>query len=864
MQSRSRFRGRDPPPSSGGRYRRRSPSPRRHHRGRDPPPPSHPQRRTPDRPRRQEEDRLPLPPHVHVPPDLLLAAADRRSRADVLLEAGRLAAHYLVAQGVIPEHRLRAREDPKHNRPDTLAAASNHDDDPRWRRNGNKGDDDRLSRRSGWDRRSNSFDSRRKYNDAGADRGGRRSHDYDDQRRPTMSRSYSQNDRRVSSDSRLDRRRRSRSRSRSRSRTRTRSYNYGSSRRESDWRAGGGDLDHTKVPEPGIVRDGDADDVPRDLKAPPRSVVVLETKESASQAAANEDTAEAESEIIEVDQAQDIYGDEDEDGDNAVAGFNDANVGDINVTQHKLSNSNEDDVHPSESDEESVHRQSQFSDAEEGMEAPISPRDACLVEPVAEEVRDEMEAPQSEVQTDNADLSKDEQDLPAWYGIFDLNVVESQENCEMVEISNGSPLDNVHDSVPDLVGQMSQGANCVTSGTQVQDEHAVDNHQLEDEQVPLNQSIGTNDFNNEQGLGNQTGDEHGQDNHQLEDDEIHINHVMDVHNLDNSLMNSEEMLLKRCADEHTDHGHQMETEEMLLNQGQSTSVQVLENYNMNGEQVQLNHEADEHSGDDHPIKNEQMLLNHVMGVHALDNYDLNSEQMLLNNGAGKQAADSAQLQEDQMLLDQAADGQTTLHDHSIGQMIPLINLEDDYEEQSDTIEFLESKSDTLCKLTENVLPEHIYSQGQQTSSIPDHPQTNVPATAASSVTLNHGNRWTGRGATVAQRKRTVKLCVTVQLIRQRWLAARNLATVTGFRAADLTREMELLIATASKFRLHTMRSSGCLNNSKTSGPMPVALRIEKVERLIRQINWTDRRAGMPLYILTYVGASAHSFLPSLT
>uniref|UniRef100_A0A0E0KX71 Uncharacterized protein n=1 Tax=Oryza punctata TaxID=4537 RepID=A0A0E0KX71_ORYPU len=782
MQSRSRFRGRDPPPSSGGRYRRRSPSPRRHHRGRDPPPPSHPQRRTPDRPRRQEEDRLPLPPHVHVPPDLLLAAADRRSRADVLLEAGRLAAHYLVAQGVIPEHRLRAREDPKHNRPDTLAAASNHDDDPRWRRNGNKGDDDRLSRRSGWDRRSNSFDSRRKYNDAGADRGGRRSHDYDDQRRPTMSRSYSQNDRRVSSDSRLDRRRRSRSRSRSRSRTRTRSYNYGSSRRESDWRAGGGDLDHTKVPEPGIVRDGDADDVPRDLKAPPRSVVVLETKESASQAAANEDTAEAESEIIEVDQAQDIYGDEDEDGDNAVAGFNDANVGDINVTQHKLSNSNEDDVHPSESDEESVHRQSQFSDAEEGMEAPISPRDACLVEPVAEEVRDEMEAPQSE---------------------------------------------------------MSQGANCVTSGTQVQDEHAVDNHQLEDEQVPLNQSIGTNDFNNEQGLGNQTGDEHGQDNHQLEDDEIHINHVMDVHNLDNSLMNSEEMLLKRCADEHTDHGHQMETEEMLLNQGQSTSVQVLENYNMNGEQVQLNHEADEHSGDDHPIKNEQMLLNHVMGVHALDNYDLNSEQMLLNNGAGKQAADSAQLQEDQMLLDQAADGQTTLHDHSIGQMIPLINLEDDYEEQSDTIEFLES-------------------------NIPDHPQTNVPATAASSVTLNHGNRWTGRGATVAQRKRTVKLCVTVQLIRQRWLAARNLATVTGFRAADLTREMELLIATASKFRLHTMRSSGCLNNSKTSGPMPVALRIEKVERLIRQINWTDRRAGMPLYILTYVGASAHSFLPSLT
>lgn len=452
------------------------------------------------------------------------------------------------------------------------------------------------------------------------------------------------------------------------------------------------------MPEPGIVRDGDADvgygdadDVPRDLKAPPRSVVVMETKESASQAAANEDTAEVESEIIEVDQAQDIYGDDDDDGDDAVAAFNYPSVAEINVTQHKLSNSNEDVVHPSQSDEEPLHRQSQFSDAEEGMEGPISPRDSCLVEPVAEEVRDGMEAPQSEVETDNADLTKDEQDLPAWYGIFDLNVVESQENCEMVEISNDSPLDNGRDSVPDQVGQMSQGANCVTSGTQGQDEHAFDNHQSEDEQVPLNQRNGTDDFNNEQGVGNQTGDEHGQDNHQLEDDQMHINHVMDVHTLDNGLMNGEEMLLKRCADEHTDHGHLVETEEMLLNQGQSTSVQVLENYNMNGEQVQLNHDADEHSGDDRPIKNEQMLLNHVMGVHDLDNHDQNSEQMLLNNGAGKQAADSAQLQEDQMLLDQAADGQATLHGQSIGQMIPVINLEDDYEEQSDTIEFSESK-----------------------------------------------------------------------------------------------------------------------------------------------------------------------------
>ncbi|KAF0895589.1 hypothetical protein E2562_013901 [Oryza meyeriana var. granulata] len=706
MQSRSRIRGREPPPpSSGGRYRRRSPSPRHHRRGRDPPPPSQLQRRSP----RRQEDRLPVPPDVVV-----VGAGDRRSRADILLEAGRLAAHYLVAQGVIPERRLHAREDTtKHNpssRPEPLAAGgyarkrddTYHDDDPRWRRNGgsddwcrDKGDDDRLPRRSGWDRRSHSFDGRRKYNDGsggGVDRGGRRSHEYDEQRRPTMSRSYSQNDRRVSSDSRLDRRRRSRSRSRSRSRTRTRSSNYGS-RRDSDWRAGGGNLDRTKVPEPGIVRDGDedyhdADDVPRDLKAPPRSVVVVEMNESANQAAATQGT-EVESEIIEVDHGQDICGDED--GENAVAGFNDADVGEINVAQHELSNSNLDNVHPSESDEEQVHRQSKFRDAEEDMEAPISPREACLIEPVAEEIKNKMEAPQSEVETDIGDLSKDEQELPAWYGIFDLNVVKSQENCDMVEISSDPPLDNGRDSVPDLVGQMSQRANCISSGTQSQDEHAVDNHQLEDEQVLPNQSIGTHDLSNEERLGNQTGDEHGQDNHQLEDDQMHINHGIDVHNLDNGLLNSEEMLLKKCTDEHVDHGRQMETEQMFLNQGQSTSVEVLEINHMNGEQSQLSHDADEHSGDDHPIKNEQMLLNHVMGVHVLNNYDLNSEQMLVNNGAGQHAADSAQLQEGQMLLDQAADGQATLHNQSIGRMIPVINLVDDYEEQSDTIEFLESK-----------------------------------------------------------------------------------------------------------------------------------------------------------------------------
>ncbi|KAG8044048.1 hypothetical protein GUJ93_ZPchr0458g22725 [Zizania palustris] len=707
MQPRSRIRGREPPPppSSGGRYRRRSPSPRHPRRGRDPPPPSQPHRRSPDRSRRHED---------RPPPDVL-GAGDRRSRADILLDVSRLAAHYLVAQGVLPEHLLQAREDPKHNpssRPEPPAAGgyarkrddTYHDDDQRWRRNGcaanwgrDKRDDDRLSRRSGWDKRSHSFDERRKYNDGGGgvDPGGRRSHEYDEQRRPTMSRSYSQNDRRPSSDVKVDRRRRSRSRSR----TRTRSSNLGSSRRDSDWRAGSGELDHTKVSEPVIVHDGDldlddTDDMPRDLKAPPRSVVVVETNEDASQAAAMENT-EVESEIIGFDHGQDNCGDEN--GENADVGFNDADVGEINTTKHQLSSSNLDDVHLSGSDEEPVSRQSQFSDAEGGMEAPESSSDACSIEPVAEEIRDGMEALQTEVKTDVGDLSKDEQELPAWYGIFDLNVVESQENCEMAGISSDPPLDDGCDSVPDLVGHMSQRANCGASGTQGQGEHAVDNQQVEDARLLLNQSIGTHDFNkydlsNEQRIGNQTADEHGHDNiHQLEDDEMHINHGMDVHGFHNYLLKNEEMLLKQCADEHEYHKHETETEQILLNQGQGTSVQALDNYHMNGEQLLVNHGAGEHSDDDHPIKNEQMLINHVVGVHDLNNYDLSSEQILLNNGADKQAAYSGWLKEGQMQLDQAADGKATLHNQGIARMVRAINLEDDCDEQPDMIQFLESK-----------------------------------------------------------------------------------------------------------------------------------------------------------------------------
>jgi len=202
MQPRSRIRGRDPPSASGGgagggRYRRRSPPPPHQRR------PPQPQRRSPERP---------LPPRRYDD-NLLPDIADRRSRADILLEAGRLAAHYLVEQGVLPVHVLRAREDPNHKpapRHEPPATYGRKLDEPRSRRNAGdwgraREDHDTQPRRSNWDRRSQSFDARRKYNDAGdVDRAGRRTREYQEPKRPPMSRSYSHNDRRPSADSRVD------------------------------------------------------------------------------------------------------------------------------------------------------------------------------------------------------------------------------------------------------------------------------------------------------------------------------------------------------------------------------------------------------------------------------------------------------------------------------------------------------------------------------------------------------------------------------------------------------------------------------------------------------------------------------------
>jgi hypothetical protein len=86
------------------------------------------------------------------------------------------------------------------------------------------------------------------------------------------------------------------------------------------------------------------------------------------------------------------------------------------------------------------------------------------------------------------------------------------------------------------------------------------------------------------------------------------------------------------------------------------------------------------------MESEVMLL--PTGVHDLHGYDLNSEQMLLHDGAEKHALDSCHLTDGQMLFDQSAGGQAIVRNMGNGRTIPLINLEDDYEEQSGTRGFL--------------------------------------------------------------------------------------------------------------------------------------------------------------------------------
>uniref|UniRef100_A0A0A8YY88 Uncharacterized protein n=1 Tax=Arundo donax TaxID=35708 RepID=A0A0A8YY88_ARUDO len=547
-----------------------------------------------------------------------------------------------------------------------------------------------------------------------------------------MSRSYSHNDRRPSADGRMDRRRRSRSRSR----TRTRS-DYRGSKRDSDWRAGNRDLDHTKVPHSGIihpaggdgdVRYADVDEMPRQPMVP-SSVVVADINGSAGQALAIKD-GQMESEIVGLDHAQDISEDEDgefaegisededgefaedisenEDGELAFAGLNDEDGGEMDVSQHQMSDV---DVHPLESVEEPMQMQSQLSSVEEKNETGIAHTDASMVEPLAEnnvcsEVRYEMEAPQSEVETGVGDLNRDEQELPAWYRIFDLNIVEIPEGCAVSEISSGPPADHFSDSVPDLVIRMNQQANYDTSQIQCQDGNAGSNHLLEDGHDSNNYNVNNeadehapDDTSEIQGQDEHAGVNHlvedGRDlikydlingadecapGHLLNNEELLLNQGMAVHHSDNCHLSNEQMLLEQNADEQEYDNHQMENEQMPI--GQDTTVQGLDSLHVNDGPLLLSHDADEHRDEYHQMEPEPRHF--PLGVHDLDSYDLNSERLLLNNGADQHAADICHLKDGQMLLDQVADGEARVHNVDNGRMVPVIDLEDDYEQQSDT------------------------------------------------------------------------------------------------------------------------------------------------------------------------------------
>ncbi|WVZ87804.1 hypothetical protein U9M48_034385 [Paspalum notatum var. saurae] len=760
MQPRPRIRGRDPhpPPSSGGgggggggtggRYRRRSRSPRR------------PQRRSPERgpPPRRYGDGPPLP-------DVSAAAA-----ASILLEAGRLAAHYLVAQGVLPDHVLRAREDP------TFPAAGHgygtealldDADDPRSRSRRNAGDRDRTRprprddddcqpRRSRWDRRSHSFDGSRKYQDAGdADRGGRRTpRDYDEPRRPAVSRSYSHNERRPSdrrppADDRLDPSRRSRSRSRT--------Y-YAGSRRDSHCSRDVDGTAHPRVPSSVVVAEANgtahqatptqeegeipvlgrnhtpdiSEDEDAQFAAAPlnggdgvevkmdvaqhigeREILVLgqnhtrdiSEDDDAEFAAAHlnggdgvevemdvaQHIGEREILVLRQDHTRDIS--EDEDAEFAAARLN---GGDGVEIEMDVSDAN---AHLSDP----VHRQSHLSNAVEDLEAGDVPMDVCTIETLGEDNGssqardDEMEAPppQRQVETGSGDLNRDEQDLPAWYEIFDLNVVETPEVCEMTEIPGDPPGDHVSGSVPDSVGQVHHKTNYGASESQGQDVRAGDNclfgdshdlnnktdehvhaytSEIQDEYASESQDEGEHardghclnkyDLNNE-------AIEHAQDSQLLDNGELLLNDGRDSYDTDRCHLNNEQMLLYNNADEQEQRNHWVQIDPV------------------SGEQLMLSHDAD-----GYPVSNHEMesVPKHLpMGVHDLHSYNLKSEQTLLNDGTDKHAPDSCHLKNEQMLFDQSADGQARDRDTTNERMIPMINVEDDDKEQSDTREFLEFK-----------------------------------------------------------------------------------------------------------------------------------------------------------------------------
>lgn len=513
---------------------------------------------------------------------------------------------------------LRDREDPPASRGRNLDGGG----DPRsswndgdWARAWE--DDDRQARKSTrWDRRSQSFDDRgKKYHDAGrdVDRGARRTRDYDEPRRPPMSRSYSHNDRRPSGSAdggRVDPRSRSRSRSRARIRR---------------------DLDHTKVTDSGIIPadaadDGDCDvhyghvdEMPRQQRRVPSSVVVAD---SADQAMATED-GEAEFDIHGLNRTRDVS--EDEDGEFAAARLN-----------------GEDDVHPLKSVKEpALHRGSQLSNAVEDREAANAPTmvmDACTRETSGEdnaysEATNEMVAPHPH--------SEGKPELPASCRPFDLNVVETPDACEMA----GDPQ---ADHVSDLVGWIHQQTNCHASEFQGQDER----HMLKNGHDLIRYDL------------NSEAVEDAQDIHLLEDEKLPVGLGIDAHDTTRiQCWRGSHLRLNQNAGELEHENDCVIGEQLLLSDGM----------------------------DGHLVRDYQMASEPKMGVYDLHSYNLESEKMLLDDGAEKHAHDNCHLHDGQVLFNQSANLQA--HNRANERTIPVINLEDDdYEEQSDIREFLESKS----------------------------------------------------------------------------------------------------------------------------------------------------------------------------
>jgi hypothetical protein len=398
--------------------------------------------------------------------------------------------------------------------------------------------------------------------------------------------------------------------------------------------------------------------------------------------------------------SEDVYQEEEEEEDDdsgfVVAGVNDEHGAEMDVTERQPYGV---DVYPSQSVEApAVQMQSQLSNVEEGMEPGATPMDASMLQ---------LSSAHKDGCSQIANLDRDEQELPSWYRIFDLNIVQTPEGCEMPQISRDPPVDHACSTLPDLAAQMNQQAKYGTPEIQGQDEHAGANHLLEYghdlRKYDLNNVTGEDahdDTSNIQGqdeddhlledkydLNHEEAHAHSQDNHLLGNEEICLNRAMDEHDLDNCCLSNEQMLLKKNADERDHDNLQMENEQMLVDLG--ASEQGLDTYNVSDEQFTLSHATGEQVVSKHQLGPESVHL--PMCVHDVDSYNINSEQMLLNNVTNKYAeADTCHLKDGEALLDQGVDAQAKAHSMGNGRTVPIMYLEDDYKQQPDTREFLES------------------------------------------------------------------------------------------------------------------------------------------------------------------------------